>query len=71
MMLERTLVIGNSGTATGTSAVAQGGGIWNDNQPFGGTAPQLALTDSAVLGNRLSADPGITPEEVASSPRSR
>lgn len=57
LRLERALVTDNRGAATGPGGVAQGGGIWNLN-PFGGPAPQLTLTDSAVTANRLSASQG-------------
>lgn len=55
--LQRTLVIGNRATATGTSGAAQGGGIWNDT--FGGTTPSLTLVDSVVTGNVLAAGAGV------------
>ncbi len=61
LTLEKTLVVRNSGTASAESGVVQGGGIWNSNFDGGPpTVPQLTLTDSAILGNRLSASPGIT-----------
>ena len=61
MTLEKTLVVGNSGTASAASGFVQGGGIWNSNFEGGPPiVPQLTLTDSAILGNRLSASPGIT-----------
>jgi fibronectin-binding autotransporter adhesin len=47
----------NSGTATGPSGSAQGGGL------FDGTCcgpGKLSLVDSAIVGNTLSGDPGIT-----------
>ena len=58
--LEKTLVIGNTATATGASGSAQGGGI--NNFTLGGPPPSLTLTDSAVLANKLTASPGITPQ---------
>ncbi len=62
MTLERTLVVGNSGTASAASGFVQGGGIWNSNFDGGPpTTPQLTLTDTAILSNKLTASPGITP----------
>ena len=58
--LQKTLVIGNTATASGASGSAQGGGI--NNFIFGGPPPTLTLTDSAVLANKLTASPGITPQ---------
>ena len=58
--LRGTLVIGNSATANGASGSAQGGGI--NNFTLGGPPPTLTLTDSAVLANKLTASPGITPQ---------
>ncbi len=58
--LERTLVIGNRGTANGLTGLAIGGGILNID--FGGGPPELALNDSVVTANQLSSDPGITPQ---------
>jgi hypothetical protein len=60
LTLQRTLVIHNNGTASGAGGSAQGGGIRNDT--FFGSVPQLTLTDSAVLANKLTASPGITPQ---------
>jgi hypothetical protein len=57
LTLERTLVVGNSATATGVGGVNLGGGI--GNVQFFGPAPELAMTDSVVTANRLSASPGI------------
>jgi hypothetical protein len=63
MTLEKTLVIGNVGSATAASGVVQGAGIWNSNFEGGPpTTPQLTLTDSAILANKLTASPGITPQ---------
>jgi hypothetical protein len=55
--LVRSLVIANSGTANGAGGLAQGGGISNVNL---GSPPELALTDSVVSANKLSASLGIT-----------
>jgi hypothetical protein len=60
LTLEQTLVTANSATATGVAGVNLGGGI--ANVQFGGPAPGLALTDSVVTANRLTASPGITSE---------
>jgi hypothetical protein len=58
LTLERTVVSGNTATANGASGSLQGGGITNFT--LGGPPPQLTLTDSAVVGNRLSGSPGVT-----------
>jgi hypothetical protein len=58
--LERTLVMGNRGTANGANGVALGGGILNIAY-FGGP-PELTLTESLVTANSLAASPGITPQ---------
>ncbi len=58
LTLERTLVIGNAAIANGAGGSLQGGGI--SNFTLGGPPPQLTLTDSAVLGNRLSGSAGVT-----------
>jgi hypothetical protein len=47
----------NSGTATGPSGSAQGGGLFNGTCCGPG---KLSLVDSAIVGNTLSGDPGIT-----------
>ena len=65
LTLERTLVLDNSASATGAGGLLPfglpsavlGGGIWNGS--FGGDPPQLTLTHSAVLGNRLSGPSGF------------
>ena len=56
--LQRTQVIGNSGTANGAGGQAVGGGILNVS--FGGPA-ELTVVDSVVTANTLSASPAITP----------
>ena len=60
LTLERTLVIGNTGTVNGASGSAQGGGI--NNFTLGGPAPELTLIESVVTANKLSAGPGIVPQ---------
>ena len=58
--LRGTTVSDNTGTASGPSGVAQGGGIWNstllDEVPIG----QLILRNSAITDNALNGSPGIT-----------
>jgi hypothetical protein len=56
--LERTVVTSNSLSATGAAGSVQGGGIGEFS--FGGPPPSLALTDSVIAGNSLSANAGIT-----------
>jgi hypothetical protein len=56
--LRNTTVSHNTGTATGPSGVAQGGGIWNGNF-FPGASSTLTLIDSAITDNSLSTSPGI------------
>jgi hypothetical protein len=53
-------VTGNNVTANAPAGSAHGGGILNDS--FGGPPPSLTLTDSAVVANKLTASPGITPQ---------
>jgi hypothetical protein len=57
LTLERTVVTANSAAATGLAGVNLGGGIGNIQ--FFGPVPVLAITDSVVAGNRLSASPGV------------
>src|SRR5215208_3267124 len=59
LTLERTLVTGNRGTASGLGGLALGGGILNID--FGGGPPQLTVADSVVTANALTGSPGITP----------
>jgi len=58
--LERTLLVGNRGTASGPFGLAIGGAIVNID--FVGGPPELAVSDSVVTANRLEAAPGITPQ---------
>ena len=57
-ILERTLVTGNSINVNATDGSTHGGGITNESL-FGST-PTLAITDSAITANKLTASPGIT-----------
>jgi hypothetical protein len=59
--LHNVLITSNSGSATGQSGFAEGGGIWN-GEPFGpgGPAPSLLLENTAVLGNAVTGSPGLT-----------
>ena len=50
---------GNSGTATGPSGVAQGGGIWN-GADFTGPPVRLTLQRTAVTRNSLAGSHGVT-----------
>jgi len=57
LALERTLVSGNTGSASSdVLTLALGGGIIETM--FGGPAPQMTLTDSVVTANRLSGNAG-------------
>jgi hypothetical protein len=58
--LHNVQVAGNSGSATGPSGSAQGGGIWN-GMPFApdGPTPHLVLDNVAVTRNALSASAGL------------
>ena len=49
----------NTGTATGPSGEAQGGGIWN-GATFTGPPVQLTLQGTAVIRNSLTGSPGFT-----------
>jgi hypothetical protein len=60
LTLRNTSVGGNSGTASGPGGSARGGGIWNGSVPDGPPSVRLALVDSAVTHNTLTASPGIT-----------
>ena len=61
LTLDKSAVIGNSAAATGVGGLVVGGGILNI--AFGGSVPQLALTDSVVTANRLVASgPGFDPQ---------
>jgi hypothetical protein len=60
LTLRNTSVSHNAGTASGPNGSARGGGIWNGSDPFGPPLTALALVDSAVTDNTLTASPGIT-----------
>ena len=49
----------NKGAASGPSGFARGGGIFNGSVPDGPPSVRLALVDSAVTRNTLTASPGI------------
>ncbi len=61
LQLHNVLVSSNSGTASGTSGHARGGGIWN-GMPFApdGPTPQLTLDHTLVTHNALSASAGLS-----------
>ena len=58
--LHNVLVSNNSGSATGPSGAAHGGGIWN-GMPFApdGPTPHLVLENTLVTRNALSASAGL------------
>jgi hypothetical protein len=60
LTLRNTSVSHNSGTASGPTGSASGGGIFNGSAPDGPPLTQLALVDSKVTHNTLTASPGIT-----------
>jgi hypothetical protein len=60
LTLRNSRVGDNSGNASGPSGTARGGGIWNGSAPDGPPLTQLALVDSAITRNTLTASPGIT-----------
>jgi hypothetical protein len=60
LTLRNTSVGDNSGTASGAGGLAQGGGIFNVSVPDGPPSVRLALVDSTVTHNTLTASPGIT-----------
>lgn len=57
--LRRVQVSDNSGTATGLSGVAQGGGIWNGIE-LSGPPVALTLANSSVTRNSLTGSAAIT-----------
>ena len=59
LQVSGTTISGNTGTATGPSGEALGGGIWNDVFFPGPPSPRLTLVDTTVTNNTLSASPGI------------
>jgi hypothetical protein len=58
LVLQDDLIEDNHGTATGPEGFARGGGIWNGNL-FLEKPPHLTLNDTRVIGNTLSASPGL------------
>ena len=60
LTLRNTSVSDNRGTASGPTGSATGGGICNGSAPDGPPLTQLALVDSEVTHNTLTASPGIT-----------
>jgi hypothetical protein len=60
LTLDHTAITNNSGSATGTTGLALGGGILNI--AFEGGPPQLTITDSVVTANELTASPTIAPQ---------
>jgi hypothetical protein len=59
LTLRHTSVSDNSGTASGPTGSASGGGIWNGSAPDGPPLTQLALVDGEVTQNTLQARPGL------------
>jgi hypothetical protein len=60
LTLRNTSVADNRTAASGSSGSARGGGIFNGSAPDGPPSVRLALVDSAVRHNSLTATPGIT-----------
>jgi hypothetical protein len=60
LTLRNTSVTDNRAAASGPSGSARAGGISNDSVPDGPPSVRLALVDSAVTRNTLTASPGIT-----------
>jgi Right handed beta helix region len=60
LTLRNTSVGDNKGTASGPGGSARGGGIFNGSFPDGPPSVRLALLDSVVTHNTLTANPGIT-----------
>jgi hypothetical protein len=68
LQLHNVLVSGNSGTASGTSGNARGGGICN-GMPLApdGPTPQLTLDHTLVTHNALNASAGLSRKAAACS----
>jgi hypothetical protein len=62
LVFKRSLLLGNVARASGATGIAQGGGLWNGTFDPSSPTPELALVDSTITLNRLSATPGITPQ---------
>jgi hypothetical protein len=60
LTLRDTSVADNRGAASGPGGSARGGGIFNGSVPDGPPSVRLALVDSTVTHNTLTASPGIT-----------
>jgi hypothetical protein len=60
LTLRNTNVSDNRGAASGPGGSARGGGIFNGSVPDGPPSVRLALVDSAVTHNTLTASPGVT-----------
>jgi hypothetical protein len=60
LTLRNTSVADNRSMASGPGGSARGGGIFNGSVPDGPPSVRLALVDSAVTRNTLTASPGIT-----------
>ena len=60
LTLRNTSVADNRAAASGSSGSGRGGGIFNGSAPDGPPSVRLALVDSAVRHNSLTATPGIT-----------
>ena len=61
LMLQHDLIEDNHAVATGPKGFARGGGIWNGIL-FGERPPHLTLDHTLVIGNTLSASPGLPVE---------
>ena len=59
LTLRNTSVSDNMGTGTGPDGALRGGGIFVGSVPDGPPSPRLALVDSSVTHNTLTASPGI------------
>jgi hypothetical protein len=61
LTLRRTRIVANRVSASGAAGSAEGGGLWNGVVPVPGfpAVAELALVDSVVTGNRLTANAGI------------
>jgi hypothetical protein len=58
LVLQGDLIKDNHGIAIGPDGFARGGGIWNDRL-FLKQPPRLRLKHTRVIGNTLSASPGL------------
>ena len=61
LVLQHDLIEDNHARATGPDGFARGGGIWN-GFPFLEKPPRLTLEHTRVIGNTLSASPGLPVE---------